>query len=93
MRSSNCPNVFIRDACGAAVKAGKAKICELERAKVKTYVKKMKGAMKFFICGKREGKQRQGICHMSNQHSGCQSFHFLFYIACVFFIANLLFKH
>lgn len=54
MRPSPCPIVFIRDTCGAAVKAGKAKICELDRAEGKIYVKKMKGAMKFFICGKRE---------------------------------------
>lgn len=54
MRPSLCPIVFIGDARGAAVKAGKAKICELER---KIDNKKMKGAMTCLISGKREGKQ------------------------------------
>lgn len=41
MRPSLCPTVLIRDARGAAVKASEAKICELERAEEKIYMKKV----------------------------------------------------
>lgn len=86
MRPTLCRTVFIRDARGAAVKTGKAKICELERAEEKIYIEKVK----VFNCGKREDKQTQEMSHMSYQQPGCQSFHFLFYSAWDFIIANLL---
>lgn len=81
VRPSVCLTVFVRNTRGAAVEAGKAKICELERERFT--LRNRKGAMELFIFGKRVSRQWQEVSHLSYQHSGCvcrvQSFHFLFY--------------
>lgn len=70
-RPSLCPTVLIRGARGAAVKAGKAKICELKRAEGKIYIKRMKAAITFFcnLWGKEKvcSDSKSLICPISIQ--------------------------